>query len=100
MSKEEQLRSVAAIERVHECMKLGLGRNAERYDEELAELVDEFGADFVAHQACEEARFGGKECPLGYCERPEGYGLPGEEITCREACLAYIESFIGVRCAN
>jgi hypothetical protein len=81
-------------------MKLGLGRDIERYNEELAELVDEFGVDFVAHQACKETWFGGKECPLGHCGRPEGYGCPGEEYTCREACLAYIKNFIGVRSAN
>ena len=89
-------------ERIRECMKLGLGSNKERYDEELGKLVDEFGPDFVSQHACEETWFGGQECPPGHCKRPEGYSEfdSEDECTCRQACLAYIEAFIGVRCTN
>jgi hypothetical protein len=90
------------IERIHELNKTRFGSDTERYDKELTELVDEFGVDFVSQHACDETLFAGQECPPGRCERPGGYSGPedGREYTCREACLAYIECFIGVRCTN
>jgi hypothetical protein len=58
------------IERIHECMRSGLGGNQVQYDEELAKLVDACGVDFVSQHACEEMWAGGEECPAGRCERP------------------------------
>jgi hypothetical protein len=87
------------IERIHECMRSGLGADQVKYDEELARLVDEFGVDFVSQHACEETWSGGEECSAGRCERPDGHGVLNPdaegEYTCRQACRDYVEFFVG-----
>jgi hypothetical protein len=91
MSETDTLRN--AIKRVYACMMLGLGnRDYHRYVEELAELVDDLGADFVCQHACEEAwSGGGEECPLGHCERSEQI----EEDECRYNARCFIEYCLG-----
>jgi hypothetical protein len=92
------------IERIHKCIRSGLGGNEVQYDAELAELVDEFGVDFVSQHACEETWHGGEECRPGHCERPDGHGVLDPdtegEHTCRQACRAYVEFFVGRPLAN
>jgi hypothetical protein len=92
------------IERIHECMRPGLGAHRVKYDEELARLVNEFGVDFVSHHACEETWSGGEECPPGHCERPDGHGVFGpdaeREYTCRQACRDYVEFLVGHASTN
>jgi hypothetical protein len=88
------------VERIHDCMRSGLGgANVVQYDEELAKLVDEFGLDFVCQHACEETWAGGDECLRGRCERPDGHGALDPdtegEYTCRQACRDYVEFFVG-----
>lgn len=88
-----------AIERIHECMRLGLGGNQIECDTELAKLVEQFGEEFVCQHACEETWAGGKECAAGHCERRDGHGAwdtdAEGDVTCRQAAQAYIECCMG-----
>jgi hypothetical protein len=101
---KESNQNKVVIERIHECMRLGLG-DQEAYETELARLVDEFGVGFVSKYACEETWFGGEQCPLGRCERPDGHGVfdpdaDGVSTRAGKALRDYVEFFVGLPCAN
>jgi hypothetical protein len=93
MSDTDTLRN--AINRVYACMKLRSCNDYDRYFEELAELVDDLGADFVCQHACEEAwSGGGEECAPGHCERSEQ--IEDDEYTCcRRDARSFIEYCLG-----